>query len=295
MRVELAFTPPFAGDAMLAFLAFRAVPGSEEVDGGVYRRVLQIGSATGVLSVRIPPGSSAIELELDQALAGVADAAAERVRRVFDADADGRAIDEVLADDPLLRPLVAATPGMRLPGAFDGFEIAVRAVVGQQISVVAARTVTARLAERFGDPLEPATGALRVAFPRPEALAAASPEGLGMPTARGATLVAVARAICEGRLELGAGADPEAARAALLALPGIGPWTASYIAMRAFGDGDAFPASDLVLRQVLGGTTAASTREAEQLSLRWRPWRAYAVVRLWGASAELRLAARGTA
>jgi AraC family transcriptional regulator, regulatory protein of adaptative response / DNA-3-methyladenine glycosylase II len=294
MRVELACTPPFAGDAILAFLAFRAVPGIEEVDGDVYRRVLQIDSATGVLSARIRPGASVIELELDPALAGVADAVTERVRRAFDADADGRAIDEVLAADPLLRPLVSATPGMRLPGAFDGFEIAVRAVVGQQISVVAARTVTARLAARFGDPLAPAVGALRVAFPRPEAMAGAAPEGLGMPTARGATLVAVARAICDGRLDLDAGADPEAAHAALLALPGIGPWTASYVAMRAFGDGDAFPASDLVLRQVLGGTTAASTREAEQLSLRWRPWRAYAVIRLWGASAELRLA-RGVA
>ncbi|MEO9175466.1 MAG: AlkA N-terminal domain-containing protein [Gaiellales bacterium] len=288
MRVELACTPPFAGDAMLAFLAFRAVPGIEEVDGEIYRRVLQVGSATGVLSARIPAGVSAIELELDPALAVVADIVVERARRVFDLAADACAIDEVLADDPLLRPLVAATPGMRLPGAFDGFEIAVRAVVGQQISVAAARTVTGRLAARFGDPLEPAGGALRVAFPRPEAFASAPPDGLGMPRARGATLVALARAICDGRLELGAGADLAAGRAALLALPGVGPWTASYIAMRAFGDRDAFLASDLVLRQVLGDASPVSAREAERLSLRWRPFRAYAVIRLWAASADLR-------
>jgi AraC family transcriptional regulator, regulatory protein of adaptative response / DNA-3-methyladenine glycosylase II len=294
MRLELPVQPPFAGEAMLAFLAFRATPGIEEVDGGVYRRILQVGSQTGVVAARILPGSTAIGLELDAALAPVADDVVAGIRRVFDVDADSPAIDALLADDPLLAPLVAATPGLRVAGAFDGFEIAVRAVVGQQISVAAARTVTSRLALRFGDALETPGSTLRVAFPRPEALASAPSAGLGMPTARGATLVGVARAICDGRLDLTPGADPAAAREALLALPGIGPWTASYVAMRAFGEGDAFLGSDLVLRQVLGGVTPVSTREAEQRSLRWSPWRAYAVVRLWSASAELRLA-RGAA
>jgi AraC family transcriptional regulator, regulatory protein of adaptative response / DNA-3-methyladenine glycosylase II len=293
MRLELPVKPPFAGEAMLGFLAFRATPGIEQVDAGVYRRVLQIGSRTGVVAARIL-GPTSIELELDAALVPVADDVLAGIRRVFDVDADSVAIDAQLADDPLLAPLVAATPGLRVAGAFDGFEIAVRAVIGQQISVAAARTVTSRLALRFGDPIEVPGSPLRVAFPRPEALASAPSEGLGMPTARGATLVAVARAICDGSLDLTPGADPAAARDALLALPGIGPWTASYVAMRAFGEGDAFLGSDLVLRQVLGAASPVSAREAEQRSLRWSPWRAYAVVHLWAASAELRLA-RGAA
>ena len=294
MRLELDYRPPFAVDALIGFLAGRAVPGVEEVDGGVYRRILQIGSRTGVVAISHPAGAGALLVDLSDELEPVAADVAAGVRRLFDTDADARAIDALLGEDPRLRASVAARPGVRVAGAFDGFEIAVRAILGQQISVAAARTIAGRLSQRFGTPCTDAPGSLGVAFPRPAALAAAPAHDLGMPVARGATLVGLARVVEEGHLDLSAGGDPARARAGLLALPGIGPWTASYVAMRAFGDGDAFPASDLVLRQVLGGATPATTREAERLSLRWSPWRAYAVVRLWAIAAELR-AARGAA
>jgi AraC family transcriptional regulator, regulatory protein of adaptative response / DNA-3-methyladenine glycosylase II len=294
VRLELAYTPPFAADALVGFLAGRAIPGVEEVADGVYRRVLQIGARTGVVAVSHPTGADALQVELSDELVPVAGDVASGVRRVFDTDADAPAIDARLRDDPRLLPSVAARPGVRVAGAFDGFEIAVRAILGQQISVAAARTIAGRLSRRFGEPYDDAPGSLGVAFPRPAALAAAPANDLGMPVARGETLVGLARAVDEGRVDLAAGGDPERARAGLLALPGIGPWTASYVAMRAFGEADAFPASDLVLRQVLGGATPATTRRAEQLSAHWSPWRAYAVVRLWALAAELR-AARGAA
>jgi AraC family transcriptional regulator of adaptative response / DNA-3-methyladenine glycosylase II len=172
-----------------------------------------------------------------------------------------------------------------VPGAVDGFEIAVRAIIGQQISVAAARTIAGRIAARLGQPLPAAVGGLHVAFPRPEALASAAFDGLGMPASRGATLVSLARAVCDGRLELSADADRDEVRAALLAIPGIGPWTAAYVAMRALGDTDALPASDLVLRQVLGnGAGSVSARAVEEQARHWSPWRAYAVVHLWASA-----------
>jgi AraC family transcriptional regulator of adaptative response / DNA-3-methyladenine glycosylase II len=295
MQVEqLAYTPPLAAASLIEFLALRAVPGVEEVVGDVYRRVLRVDDATGVIAIRVSAERSSIELELDAALAPVRERVVAGARRLVDADADPVAIDAVLRADPRLRPLVDAYPGMRVPGAFDGFEIAVRAVLGQQISVAAARTLASRLAARLGDPLEPAQGGLAVSFPRAEAIAGVTLDGLGMPASRGATIVGLAQAVCDGRVDLAPAADPERARAALLALPGIGPWTAAYVAMRAFADRDAFPSSDLVLRQVLGRDQPATTRAVEQLSRAWSPWRAYAVVRLWVEASEARLA-RGAA
>jgi AraC family transcriptional regulator of adaptative response / DNA-3-methyladenine glycosylase II len=288
---RLAFRPPLARAALIRFLAFRATPGVEEVVGDHYRRVLSIDGATGVLSARLPPDRDEIDLELDDALASVLEPALAGARRVFDVDADARSIDAALADDPRLRPLVEEIPGLRVPGAIDGFEMAVRAIVGQQISVAAARTLTGRLAALLGEPLATGVSSLRVAFPRPEAVAARTLDGLGMPASRLATLTGLARAICEGRLDLSPGADREATRAALLAIRGVGPWTADYVAMRGLGDPDAFLPSDLVIRQVLGDRTGPLTaRAAEQQSQRWRPWRAYAVAHLWTSAPAVRLA-----
>jgi AraC family transcriptional regulator, regulatory protein of adaptative response / DNA-3-methyladenine glycosylase II len=281
----LAYHPPLARRALLDFLAMRAVPGVEEVVADSYRRVVAVAERVGVVSARIPPDGSAIEVEIDEPLASATEPVLAGLRRLFDVDADPAAIDAALSADPRLRPLVAGTPGLRVPGAIDGFEIAVRAVIGQQISVAAARTIAGRIAARLGEPLAAPVGGLRAAFPRPEALAAAAFDGLGMPASRGTTLVALARAICDGRLDLTSGVDVDSARAALLAIPGIGPWTAAYVAMRALGDADALPASDLVLRQVLGnGAGPVSARAVEELAARWSPWRAYAVVHLWAAA-----------
>jgi AraC family transcriptional regulator of adaptative response / DNA-3-methyladenine glycosylase II len=288
---RLAYRPPLAREALIGFLAFRATPGVEEVTGDCYRRVLSIDGATGVLAARFPADRDEIELELDDALEGVREPVLAGARRVFDVDADPVSIDATLAADPRLRPLVEEIPGLRVPGAVDGFEMAVRAIVGQQISVVAARTITGRLAALLGEPLAEGSGSLRVAFPRAEALAASSLAGLGMPAARLATLTGLARAICDGDLDLSPGTDPETARAALLAIRGVGPWTADYIAMRGLGDPDAFLPSDLVIRQVLGDAAGPlSARAAEQQSQRWRPWRAYAVAHLWTSAPAVRLA-----
>lgn len=292
---RLPYRTPLAREALIAFLAFRATPGVEEVVGDVYRRVLSIEGRTGLVAARLPSDRNELELEVDDTLSEVIEPVLEGARRIFDVRAEPRAIDAVLAADPRLRPLVEAIPGLRVPGATDGFEIAVRAIVGQQISVAAARTITGRFAALLGESLPAESGGLRVAFPRPEAVVDGSLDALGMPASRRATLVALARAICDGQLDLSRGAERGAVRDALLAIRGVGPWTADYVALRALGDSDAFLPSDLVVRQVLGDAAGPiSVREAEQLSQRWRPWRAYAVVHLWTSAPAVRLA-RGSA
>ena len=203
-----------------------------------------------------------------------------RCRQLLDLDADACAINAVLAADGLLAPLVAARPGLRVPGTYDGFELAVRAVLGQQVSVPAARTLAGRLADRFGTRLEMPDRSPSVLFPGPAGLADADLSGVGLTTARQATLRALAAAVAGGTLELDHGADPQETGARLAELPGVGPWTISYILMRAVRDPDAFPAADLGLRRALeqlGGTNGRPDR--------WRPWRAYAAVHLWTWSA----------
>jgi AraC family transcriptional regulator, regulatory protein of adaptative response / DNA-3-methyladenine glycosylase II len=291
---HLPYRPPLAREALLGFLALRATPGVEEVDGDRYRRVLSIGGRTGVLAARLPAERDEVELELDDALGEALEPALAAGRRIFDVDAEPSSIDARLRADPRLRPLVDATPGLRVPGAPDGFEIVVRAIVGQQISVAAARTITGRLAAICGRHVQGAGGSLGVAFPRPEDMLAGSLDGLGMPETRRATLLAVARAIADGALDLSPAADRAEARARLLAIRGIGPWTADYVALRALGDPDAFLPSDLVLRQVAGSEgKPLSPRELELRARRWRPWRAYAVVHLWRSAAAVRRSRAG--
>jgi AraC family transcriptional regulator of adaptative response / DNA-3-methyladenine glycosylase II len=210
--------------------------------------------------------------------------AVARCRRLLDLDADPVAVAAVLASDPLLAPLVAARPGMRVPGCVDGTEIVVRAVLGQQISVAAARTHAARIVERHGEPLAVTDGALTHVFPSAGAVAGADEDVLAMPERRKLTLRTVCAALRDGLVDLSPGADRERARRDLLALPGIGPWTVEYVAMRALGDPDAFPASDLgVLHGLRALGAEADAREAERRSQAWRPFRAYTVLHLWKA------------
>ncbi|MFA4299178.1 AlkA N-terminal domain-containing protein, partial [Xanthomonas perforans] len=204
-----------------------------------------------------------------------------RVRRLFDLDADLQAVHATLAPEPLLAEALARRPGLRVPGGWDGFEVAVRAVLGQQISVAGAATLAARLVNRHGGHHADMPPGLDRSFPTPEQLADAPLEQLGLPRARAATLRALASACAQGQLHFGAGQRLPDFIAACTALPGIGPWTAHYVAMRALSHPDAFPAGDLILQQVLGAPGRLSERATEARSQAWRPWRAYAVLHLW--------------
>jgi AraC family transcriptional regulator of adaptative response / DNA-3-methyladenine glycosylase II len=206
----------------------------------------------------------------------------QRCRQLFDLDADPATIDITLSGDPVLRVLVEARPGLRIPGAVDGFELAVRAILGQQISVAGARTLAGRIVRRLGEPMTEPRGALTHYFPTPEAVAGSDLAGLGLTGARIASLHGLARATAAGEIVLDRGADRAGTIARLLALPGIGPWTASYIAMRALGDPDALPAADLGLRHAIEGLGGkGDARSIAVMAEAWRPWRGYAALHLW--------------
>jgi AraC family transcriptional regulator of adaptative response / DNA-3-methyladenine glycosylase II len=287
--MDLRFRPPLQARALLEWLAARAVPGVEEVDGGAYRRSLRLAGGAGVVEVELGgnaerPARRALRGRLWLDDPGDAPAATARVRRLLDLDADPGAVAAVLGADPLLGPLVAAAPGLRLPGAVDGAELAVRAVLGQQVSVAAARTAAGRLVAAYGERLERPQGGVVALFPSAAKLAALDPASLPMPRARAAALVGLCRALAAGELHLDPEGDRESVRRALLALPGIGPWTAGYVAMRALGDPDVFLVEDLGVRHGLarlGGPSDAG--EVRALATAWAPWRSYASQYLWQA------------
>jgi AraC family transcriptional regulator of adaptative response / DNA-3-methyladenine glycosylase II len=276
--------------ALLGFFAQRALAGVEQVDvaAGTLARTLRLGSATGWVACRFDDAGHRVQVRVADSLAPQLPRVIARVRAWLDLDADPAAVHAVLGAD------FPHGAGLRVPGALDGFELAVRAVLGQQVSVAAARTLAQRLVLAFGTPLaEPPRDlpALTHDFPTPEALAAASGDALGrlgIVRQRQAALQALARAVAEGRLALHAGADVAATLAALEALPGIGQWTAQYIALRALRWPDAFVAGDVALHKALGlPRGAAGSRAALALAERWRPWRGYAVLRAWhGGSAS---------
>jgi len=280
--LRLRYRPPFAAEALLAFLGARAIPGVEAVEGGIYRRTLALPRTRGIVSLEPQPKADTVILRLRFDDLTDLPLLVQRSRQLFDLDADPAAIGSLLGADPLLGPLVATQPGLRIPGCMDGFEMAARAILGQQISVAGARTLLAGLVQRLGEPLATPQGALTHWFPTAQAVADGDLQGLGLPRARLASLQALAHAVCAGDLLLDHTADRAATSARLLALPGIGPWTASYIALRALGDPDAFPAADLALRHALerlgrAGDAKSNTALAEA----WRPWRGYATLHLW--------------
>lgn len=289
LRLRLGYRPPYAFDALLAFLRTRALPGVELVDGHSYARVFGPANTPGWLRLCAwPGGEHALQLELHCPQPTQILGVVTTLRRMFDLDANPQAITDTFRADPILGPLRRREPGLRLPGGWDGFEIAVRAILGQQISVAAARTLASRIVQRWGEPLPtaPWPGLTRL-FPTPAALAAADLREVGLTTARAATISGVAQALLDGRVDFRAGQSLDEFVARWVALPGIGPWTAHYIAMRALGDPDAFPAADLILRrEATTSATPLGTKALTELANRWRPWRAYAVIHLWRGAAD---------
>jgi AraC family transcriptional regulator, regulatory protein of adaptative response / DNA-3-methyladenine glycosylase II len=300
---RLAYRPPLDWNGLVAFLSARAIDGVEAVGSTarprqrpepVYRRILRVpapggGERLGWIEVARPVGRGAsrhlLELRVDPALVGVLPAALARVRRVFDL---GCRPDDVAA---VLGELAAGHEGTRLPGAFDGFEIAVRAILGQQITVRQARVLAGRFAAAFGEPVETPWPGLRHAFPGAASIAGRDPSEiglLGVTRQRSRTIVALAQALASGELLLEPGVDVDATLVQLRAVPGIGDWTAQYLAMRALGWPDAFPAADVGVMKALG---VALPREALAAAQAWRPWRGYAVIHLWRRLAPLQIEA----
>jgi AraC family transcriptional regulator of adaptative response / DNA-3-methyladenine glycosylase II len=290
--LTLPYQPPYDWDAMLAFLRLRAIPGVEREDAGRYERTLAIGGAAGVIRVE-PAAKSRLAVSVRFPRISALPTIIARVRRVFDLAADPVAIANHLGQDPALAPLVAARPGLRVPGAWDGFELAIRAILGQQITVTAARGLAAKLVAAHGERLPEGLAAegLTHVFPSPQRLLGADFAALGMPKARAAALKAMTEAVAADPLIFGPRRSLEDAVSALKALPGIGEWTAQYIAMRELREPDAFPAADIGLMRALADETGRRPSPAE-LSARaeaWRPWRAYAALHLWSSEAPATL------
>ncbi len=285
MRLTLPFPPPLDADALLHHFRARAVAGVEEVEGRAYRRSLRLAGGGAVAELVAGPRSVIAELDLsDDEDAG---AAAQRCSAMLGLDADPAAVLDALGDDPLLGAAVRAAPGRRVPGTPDGDELAVRAVLGQQISLAGAAAAAARLAREYGEPLARPVGAVTRLFPSAAALAAVDPDSFRMPRSRARTLHGLCSALAAGEIELGRGGDPERVRAQLLALTGIGPWTADYVVMRALGDTDVFLATDLGIKRALERLGVdADPASALVLAERWRPYRSFAMQYLWAMPAS---------
>jgi AraC family transcriptional regulator of adaptative response / DNA-3-methyladenine glycosylase II len=285
--VRLAYRPPFDWRSLVDFLRRRATPGVEIVEGETYRRTFTSDGVPGTLSVSPIAGQNRVELRVEISSVTNLMLIVERVKRVFDLNADPATIEAALSGDPRLRGLVQARPGLRVPGAWDGFELAVRAILGQQVSVPAATTLAGRLAARFGHPLERPAGSLTHLFPTAETLSRGNLQVIGLTKARAETIRGLASAVARGRLRLDSPLGLDDAVQRLSALSGIGEWTAQYVALRAFGEPDAFPAGDLGLRRALADDAGMpSTPLLSRMAESWRPWRGYAAVHLWTSEAR---------
>lgn len=277
----MGYRPPYDWQGMLAFLSARALAGVEWVTEDSYARTVRMGECSGWVRVRNVAAQNALSVEFAHTLLPVLPQVLGRLRYLFDVSARPDLIGATLGRDPLLRAAVEANPGLRVPGAFDGFEMAVRAVLGQQVTVKAATTLARRFVQTFGAPLVTPFAELNHVAPTAEQVAALRVEdiaALGIIRTRAASIVALAEACAAGELPLEAGIPPSDVMQRLVALPGIGPWTASYLAMRALRWPDAFPKEDIVILNRLGKLTPL---QAEAKSLAWRPWRSYAVLYLW--------------
>jgi AraC family transcriptional regulator of adaptative response / DNA-3-methyladenine glycosylase II len=284
---RLRFRPPYHWKGMLAFLGARAIPGIEVVDDRCYRRSISLNGRNGYFEVFLDESDPALVARVEFARAHDLFLVIERIRRMFDLNADWEAIAETLGTDPLLAALVETNPGIRLPGSWNGFELAVRAILGQQITVKGATALAGRLVRAFGQPFSGGGNGLTHLFPTQEVLADASLAGIGLTKPRALGIRSLARAVCRGEVCF-EGVDPDAFLAGLCELPRIGKWTAQYVAMRALAEPDAFPSGDIGLLRAVG---AATHRELEERAEGWRPWRAYAAIYLWSMVSETR--ARG--
>jgi AraC family transcriptional regulator of adaptative response / DNA-3-methyladenine glycosylase II len=286
VRLKLPYRPPYDWEALIAFLKARAIGGVELVSPGRYVRAITLEGQTGLLAVS-PDVKNRLDVVIRFPRLGALPAIIARVRRIFDLAADPAAIADHLGRDPDLAVRVAARPGLRVPGAWDGFELAMRAILGQQVTVAAATALASRLAADFGATLEPDLAGqepgLTHAFPTPHALAGADLSGLPMPRAISSAREGVARAAVADPSLFDPRGDPARAIAKLTALPGVGAWTADYIALRALRDPDAFPAADIGLQRALAGADGVRPTACalEARSQAWRPWRAYAALHLW--------------
>jgi AraC family transcriptional regulator of adaptative response / DNA-3-methyladenine glycosylase II len=281
--LQLAYRPPYDWKGVLAFLGARALAGVEHVTENAYARTVRIGDATGWLRVTHPPSRHGLAVEITHTLMPVLPAVLRRLRALLDLDARPDVIARHLKRDLRLAAAVRANPGMRVPGAFNGFELGVRAILGQQVTVKAATTIACRFVEAFGEPITTPVAGLTRLTPGADAVAAAQVGDIarhGIVAARARSIISLARAQQDEALCLDGAArhDPEDAIRRLAGLPGIGPWTAHYIAMRALRWPDAFPKEDIAVRTNLGGISAS---EADALSQQWRPWRSYAVMHIW--------------
>lgn len=280
--LRLPFRPPLDWDRIVNFLRARAIPGVESVHRRSYRRVVRMDDAVGILEVTPSDGRPFLLLRLPNELAKGVVTIIERTRRLFDLGAVPSEIAAHLSGDPALASRIENCPGLRVPGAWDGFELAIRAILGQQVTVRGATTLIGRLVADFGERvLDDSDSDLTHTFPSPEVLASAPVERIGLPRARAASIRALAAAVIEGRLSLRESVSLEESVARLTDIPGIGPWTAHYIAMRALGEPDAFPTGDLGLRRVLSNGRLISTTALAERAEQWRPWRAYAAMALW--------------
>jgi AraC family transcriptional regulator of adaptative response / DNA-3-methyladenine glycosylase II len=283
--LRLPFRAPCDVEGLIAFLGARAVQGVEEQIEGAYRRSLSLPRGEGVVELR--PAKRHVQARFWLQELSDLGAAMQRCRALLDLDADPQAVVESLREDDLLGPLVRLAPGRRVPGHVDAHELALRAVLGQQVSLAGARTLAGRLVAAYGTPLQRPIGAITHTFPSAEEIAAADPHSLAMPASRGRALTRLAAALASGELQLDAGADRQHMRKQLLGLQGIGEWTADYIALRALRDPDAFLRGDLGVRRALERLGKdGRPRAAAKLAEHWRPYRAYAVQHLWALLAD---------
>jgi AraC family transcriptional regulator of adaptative response / DNA-3-methyladenine glycosylase II len=282
---RLEFLPPYAWPQVLAFYAARAIAGVEVVEGQRYTRAVRTEDGHAVISVALSEDENALELTVSNADGETVDGLLANVRRVFDLTADPARIARTFWSDERLVSSVKKHGGLRIPGVWDPFECAARAVLGQQISVTAARTFGARLVRCAGTKIEDAASAVTHLFPTAKEIAEANLIGIGLTGARVSTLKALAVAVTEGAVDFNSSAAKVICE--LQSVPGIGPWTAQYVALRGLGDRDAFPAGDLVLRRMAsGGSTVLSVREMENVAESWRPWRGYAAQHLWQSASD---------
>jgi len=262
---------------MLRFLEPRATPGVEVVESASYRRTISLNGSHGWFEVSLDEGNDGLAVRVQFGDPRSLFLIVERIRAIFDLNADWAAIAQGLATDPVLAMRMEANPGLRVPGCWNGFELAIRAILGQQVTVKGATTLAGRLARRHGQPFSAPSGLTHI-FPPPDVLADANLDGMGLTKARSETIRALARAVCDGRIGFEGIADSDDFMARMCEIPGIGKWTAQYVAMRALGEPDAFPSGDLGLLRALD---LRSPGELERRAEAWRPWRAYASMYLW--------------